>query len=70
MSYLRVECWICKKAWNFYIYTDRKVVQEEKVSYPPILSTAVQYQGCVCPQCGNIGFIPSKSTKDTNEVSV
>lgn len=62
MPYLRVECPICKIAWNYY---------DEKWETDPLrATTAVQYQGCVCPRCGSIGFIPGKATKDVDEVSV
>lgn len=50
MSYLRVDCGICGAYWNYY---------EEK--YEPLSqTTAVNTQGCVCPNCGSIGgFIGS-----------
>lgn len=59
MTYLRVECHLCGAWWNFY---------EEKIEYPPILSTAIQYQGCVCPNCGALGFIFSYASGDCNEL--
>lgn len=45
MSYLRVECHICGAIWNYY---------EETLHYPPLLTTQVDIQGCVCPCCGCI----------------
>jgi len=50
MPYLRVDCYICGACWNYH---------EEKCQYPPMLTTAVQYQACVCPNCGNLGVIAS-----------
>lgn len=51
MTYLRVDCYVCNANWNYY---------QEKIFYPPILTTAVDIQGTVCPYCGSIGTIPSK----------
>jgi len=52
VSYLRVECLICHTYWNYF---------DEKVEYYP-QHTAVQYQGCVCPECGNISYIEGGGT--------
>lgn len=54
MAYLRVECTVCKTHWNYY--------EEMYEPYPK--TTPVQYQGCVCPRCGAIGyFLGTASSK-------
>lgn len=47
MPYLRVECFICGAIWNYY--------SEKWELYPT--HTAVDYQGCVCPNCCAVGYI-------------
>jgi hypothetical protein len=42
---LPCHCHKCKQTWDFY---DEKDTGDR-------MSTAVQYQGLICPQCGNIG---------------
>jgi len=61
VAYLRVECGICGAYWNYY---------EETLHYPPLLTTQVDIQGCVCPRCGNIGFIPGGVSNKANESGV
>jgi len=57
MPYLRVDCHICGASWNYH---------EETYQVAPMLTTAVQYQGCVCPNCGNLGVIASGVDQNAN----
>lgn len=55
MPYLRVDCFICKASWNYY-----------DVKWQPYPTTAVDILGCVCPNCGGIGFIQGGASDKTN----
>ena len=56
MPYFRVECLICHTCWNYF---------DKKVEYYP-QHTAVQYLGCVCPECGSLSYIEGGAQSDTN----
>ena len=56
MAYLRVKCYICGEVWNFFA--------EKWEQYPT--HTAVDCQGCVCPNCGNLGWIESSAGNSAN----
>ena len=49
MDYLIVECSVCGYYWDYY---------EEKPDFYPN-QTSMKIVECVCPRCGNLGFIPS-----------
>ena len=55
MPYLRVDCGVCGNHWNYY---------DERYE-PCSQSTAVNTQGCVCPNCGNMGWIQATENNQT-----
>ena len=60
MAYLKFVYLICDIYWDYFTQKYEVFPQQ----------TGIQYQGCVCPKCGSIGFLygASKAATDVAQV--